>query len=103
MSPPNRAELRELFGRSAAAWATRRHEVADGWWMALSGAPTVLYNLALCYGGGRDGRAAIKQVLETLTGARAPSLLMVAGHGLGEVQVLIDEGWVCVGQMPLMC
>ena len=40
----------------------------------------------------------IPRSLEEIKAAGAPALIMVAGQALGEVQQLIEAGWVCIGQ-----
>ena len=93
-------DRRRLLGASMGAWARLRHEVGETSWMALSGAPSTDFNIALCWG--EDGRSTIERILAAIGAARVPSQLMVCGRALGSVQVLVDAGWACVGAMPFM-
>jgi hypothetical protein len=69
-------------------------------WTALSGAKSVDYNVVVCHdaSAGADLVAGVKRV----AAAGVPAVMMVAGRALGEVQKLIELGWVCIGSVPLM-
>ena len=95
---PDLPRLRSLHGESAALWAAGVQVQAERW-VALSGAPSAEYNVALCHGA---GATALSRTREEILAAGAPGLVMVAGGALGEVQELIDEHWVCVGSAPFM-
>ena len=93
--------LRDLLGASTALWAgpggvTR----AETWWTAFSGAKSVEYNVALCHGA--SAGSDISHVLEMVSEAGVPAIVMVTGAALAEVQVLVRAGWICVGATPLM-
>ncbi|MEU5842240.1 N-acetyltransferase [Rhodococcus sp. NPDC047139] len=79
---------------SAGSWSE-----GDGWWVGITGAPDPDYNLALVHGG--DVTAHAHHVYETLTEAGLPSIVLLAGDGLGAAQVLADRGWVCAGSLDL--
>ncbi len=104
VNPIEFAELssaRTCYGRSTIVWAEScRHHVEDDWWIGLSGTPYVDYNLALLHGD-RSVEAA-PQVLSEIQQAGVPSLIMLAGAGLGASQTLIETGWVCTGTLPFM-
>jgi GNAT superfamily N-acetyltransferase len=93
--------LRSLLGATAVLWAG-----ADGvtveprGWTALSGAKAVDYNVVVCHdaSAGADLEAGVNRI----AAAGVPAVMMVAGKALGEVQKLIELGWVCIGSVPLM-
>ncbi len=89
------------YGRATALWATGgRHHVEDDWWIALSRTPYVDYNMALLHG---DTAAQVaSQVLDEVTAANVPAVVMLAGAGLAAAEVLRDSGWVCTGTLPFM-
>lgn len=92
---------RTTLGRSAELWAgAGDHVVGDGWWMAMSGAPSVDYNVLVVHDG--EVTAGISHALDTVAGAAVPALIMVAGRGLAGVDQLAQAGWVCVGATPFM-
>jgi GNAT superfamily N-acetyltransferase len=91
---------RRRLGASMGVWARLAHRIDETCWVALSGAPTVDFNLALCWG--RDGQETIKRMIDELRVARVPGQVMVCGHALGHVQALVDAGWVCVAGLPFM-
>jgi GNAT superfamily N-acetyltransferase len=95
------SSARTCYGRSTIVWAgSCRHHVEDDWWIGLSGTPYVDYNLALLHGD-RSVDAA-PQVLSDIQQAGVPSLIMLAGAGLGASQTLTEAGWVCTGTLPFM-
>jgi GNAT superfamily N-acetyltransferase len=92
-------QLRERLGASASLWAGPEGVTfqARGW-TALSGVRSVDYNVVLCAGDGDELDAGVERVLT----ARVPTVVMVAGPALGEVQRLVARDWVCIGATPLM-
>lgn len=93
--------LRSLLGASTALWAGPDGvRVQPGWWLAQSGARSVDYNVALCHSAS-DG-ATIAESVEAINARRVPGIIMVAGTGLGDVQHLVNAGWVCIGSVPFM-
>ncbi len=89
--------LRSLIGASTALWAGESGvRIEPGRYAALSGAPSVDYNVVVCHGA--SGGAQFPRSLEEIAAVGAPALVMVAGEALGEVQQLVDAGWVCIGQ-----
>lgn len=92
-------EARTAYGRSTAIWADpSRHHVERDWWIALSLTPYIDYNLALVHGGSEVAR----HVLDEVTGAAVPALIMLAGSGLAAGDLLTEAGWVCTGALPFM-
>ena len=92
---------RTCFGWGTAAWSMAGHlQVEDDWWVALSGTPHVDYNLALLHG--PTSPEVAPQLIAEVTEAKVPSLIMLAGAGLGATGPLRDAGWVCTGAMPFM-
>jgi N-acetylglutamate synthase-like GNAT family acetyltransferase len=77
-----------------------RHTVDAESWVALSGVRHVDYNVALCHGG--DGRAVVTRALEAIAAAGTPALILLAGRAVGAAQALVDAGWICVGETPVM-
>jgi GNAT superfamily N-acetyltransferase len=102
MSDPDElARRRNLLGASTRLWAGPGGvALGDTMWSALSGAQSVEYNLVLCHGasGGQD----LERTLEQVTAARVPTIVMVAGEALADVQVLVGASWICVGATPFM-
>lgn len=95
------ARLRSLVGASTALWAGQAGvRVEPGRWAAISGARSVDYNVVLCHGA--SGGTALPVSLREIAASGAPALVMVAGEALGEVQQLIEAGWVCIGAVPFM-
>lgn len=92
--------LRQAFGRSTAPWAHHRYEVDDHGWIAQSGAQQPDYNLALVHTG--DVKRHVTDIVESVHGARIPTLVMLAGRGLSAAQVLADKGWVSIMAMPFV-
>jgi len=94
-------DARTCFGRGTEAWsAGGRLQVEEDWWVALSGTPHVDYNLALLHGPTSPDVA--PGLIDEISSAKIPSLIMLAGAGLGGVGALRDAGWVCTGAMPFM-
>ncbi|MFX1757271.1 N-acetyltransferase [Rhodococcus sp. As11] len=95
-------QLRRSYGESlrpltsGGGWSA-----GDGWWVGITGAPDPDYNLALVHGG--DVTTRVQHVYETLTKAGNPSIVLLAGDGLGAAQVLADHSWVCAGSLDLTC
>lgn len=93
-------DVRRLYGRSMRPLTSGgSFSEGDGWWIGVTGAPDPDYNLALVYGG--DVHANTRHVFDGLTDAGFPSILLLAGPGLGAAQVLADRGWVCAGALDL--
>lgn len=94
-------DARTCCGRGTEAWSTAgRLQVEEDWWVALSGTPHVDYYLALLYGTTSPDVA--PGLIDEISAAKIPSLIMLAGAGLGGVGALRDAGWVCTGAMPFM-
>ena len=94
-------DARTCFGRGTEAWSTAgRLQVEEDWWVALSGTPHVDYYLVLLYGTTSPDVA--PGLIDEISAAKIPSLIMLAGAGLGGVGALRDAGWVCTGAMPFM-
>lgn len=92
--------VRSAYGRSMRALtAEGSYAEGDGWWVGITGAPDPEYNLALVCDG--DVAAHAQHVYETLTDAGHPSIVLLAGRGLGAAQILADHGWVCAGALDL--
>ena len=95
------AEARTAYGRGTAVWsAPGLLHVEEDWWIALSLAPCVDYNMALLHGA--DGADAVSQVLDEVKSAHVPAVIMLAGAGLQAGNALADAGWVCTGALPFM-
>jgi ribosomal protein S18 acetylase RimI-like enzyme len=95
------AGWRDALGESAQLWADGgRHVVAPGYWLALSGAKSVDYNVALCHG--PEGATDLARALDEIRTAQVPAVIMVAGPALGWTNLLAGEGWVCVDAKPFM-
>lgn len=93
-------DVRRAYGHSMRALTSAgSYSEGDGWWVGITGAPEPDYNLALVHGG--DVTAHAQLVYETLTDAGHPSIVLLAGRGLGAAQVLADHGWVCAGALDL--
>jgi ribosomal protein S18 acetylase RimI-like enzyme len=90
---------RARFGMSAELWAgTGAVEIRPDGWLALSRVDAVDYNVAAAYGSGER----LEELLGAVSAADVPAVVMVAGAALGEVQHLIDAGWVCIGSRAFM-
>lgn len=92
------ARLRSLLGASTGLWSGGTRIEPDRW-LALSGAPSVDYNVILCHS--PDGQT-MERSREEMMASGAPGLIMVAGPALGEIGQLAGAGWVCVGSVPFM-
>ena len=92
------AELRARLGESTALWAGSGVTMHTDGWTAFSGARSVDYNVALCHGDGDSLDACV----ETVLARRVPTVVMVTGPALAEVQRLVARSWVCVGATPVM-
>lgn len=93
-------EIRERLGYSAALWSSLgEHHVTPQSWSALSGAVSVDQNLFVCYG---SDPAIVSASVAKVTESKCRALIALAGPGLDSAQVLIDEGWICVGSVPIM-
>lgn len=68
----------------------------EGYWMALSGAPSPDMNMSLV---SRGGAAAVARVLDRVEVSGIPTLFMLAGECQAE---LLGEPWEQVGEMPFM-
>jgi GNAT superfamily N-acetyltransferase len=89
--------LRSLIGETTKLWAGESGvDVEPGRYAALSGAPSVDYNVVVCHGAS-DGTQ-FPRSLDEIGAVGAPALIMVADAALGEVQQLVEAGWVCIGQ-----
>jgi ribosomal protein S18 acetylase RimI-like enzyme len=89
------------MGESAVLWAgSDGVRLEPDRWLALSGAPSVSYNVILCHGPG--DRAALSASAEQLTAAGVPGIVMVAGDALADVQQLAGLSWACIGAVPFM-
>ena len=97
-------DLQQLYarlGEGAAIWSGEAGLTLEpGRWVALSGATSAEYNVALVYG--PDAAAAIRKTIDDIAKAKVPALLMLAGPALGDAQELVEAGWVCVGALPFM-
>jgi GNAT superfamily N-acetyltransferase len=93
---------RSLLGQTTVLWAGidgfREREAG---WLALSGFASVEFNVALC-DRASEGQAGLGQIVEEVLASGLPTLLMLAGEGLGEAQKLVEAGWICIGSVPLM-
>ncbi|HEY5303661.1 MAG TPA: GNAT family N-acetyltransferase [Acidimicrobiales bacterium] len=93
-------QRRNLIGMSAALWSRHgEHEVLRGCWKALSGAPSVDYNLLVCHSSDPD---AVKRSVDAVAAAHCQAEIVLAGPGLANAQILSDAGWVCIGTAPIM-
>jgi len=94
-------ELRRTLGAAARLWADAAHlDAGNDWWLACSGQLNVNYNLAFC--GSPDPSVLLGHCLEPVLDIGRPSIIMLAGAGLGTAQHLTERGWVVVGALPLM-
>jgi GNAT superfamily N-acetyltransferase len=94
------ASARTGYGLGTAPWAAFRHQVEDDWWLAMSGTHHVDYNLALLHG--PTSAQVAPRILDEVAAAGVPALVMLAGAGLGAVEVLSEAGWVSTGALPFM-
>jgi GNAT superfamily N-acetyltransferase len=93
-------KLREAYGHATGFWATGRVSVESSRWIAASGAPTALFNQALCHGDG--GGRLLERTVQEINAAGFPTILNVAGAALRDVSKLVELGYTCVGALPLM-
>ncbi len=92
--------LRSLLGETATVWAGGAGTVVrPDRWAAISGARSVDYNVVVCHSG---TEGCVEAGLEELLAAGAPGVLMLAGGALGQAQVMVGAGWVCIGSTPFM-
>ena len=97
----DQSEMRRTLGGAARLWAApEHHDVHDEWWVACSGELNVNYNVACCQSSAPD--ALVERCLQPLLDLGRPSIVMLAGAGLGSAQRLAEIGWVTVGALPLM-
>jgi len=96
-----RSELVRIYGASTGFWSSSgRHEVHDEWWLALSGGRNANFNLACCQSA---STASFRQnCLDPVMDLGQPSIIMLTGGGLTQVNTLEDLGWIPVGSLPLM-
>ena len=91
---------RSQMGRSArgflAAGPKPVAEQGEGYWVALSGAPSADANMALV---DRDDAAVRSRVLHVVATSGAPTLLIQAGDA---ARTPLGEGWAPLGEMPFM-
>ncbi len=94
-------DLLRSYGVSTTLWAgANRHEVGDEWWVALSGASIVGFNVVCCWSSSEDDLQ--QRCVQPLLDLKKPGIVMLAGPGLASAQLLADSGWVVVGVTPLM-
>jgi GNAT superfamily N-acetyltransferase len=92
-------ERRSTLGASTVLWAGPTGvRVYDDRWVALSGAPSVEYNVALVHGSGGAIDETVVDVLE----AGAPAVVMVTGRALQDLGRLRARRWKPVGDVALM-
>ena len=92
------SELRQIYGVSARSWigmGLRRSNDSITPLRWLPGGP----NSVLVHG---PHSSVLHDAIEEIVESGAPAELVVDGAALGNVQVLIDAGWVCIGSRPLM-
>lgn len=92
--------LRSLLGASTALWAGDGVRVEPDHWLALSGARSVDYNVAVCHGS--SAGETIPAAIDAIAEAGVPAIVMVAGAALGEVGQFVSRSWTCIGSVPLM-
>ncbi len=97
---PGVAALRTAYGKSTSVWAAHDHEVADTWWIALSGTVSPDYNSALLHG--PDAPDRVDDVLRRIKETGRPATVALAGAGLAAAGRLQDEGWVLAAALPFM-
>lgn len=91
---------REQLAYSAELWGRgERFERGPGYCVALSGSGCVDLNAVFCFG--EDPEHLRRAAAEAPRDA-TPRVLMVAGPALGWPQLLVEEGWVCIGSIPAM-
>jgi GNAT superfamily N-acetyltransferase len=85
---------------SAVVWSGSRFESEPGGVVAFSGSARADGNVMYCFGG--EARDMLSRRIAESPRKGRPRLMMIAGEALGWTQVLIDDGWVCVGATPAM-
>ena len=93
-------DWRFQLSASAAVWSGKRFESEPGGCVALSGAARADNNVAYCFGG--DSREMLRRRVAEAPRRGTPMVMMISGEALAAVQILIDDGWVCVGSTPAM-
>jgi GNAT superfamily N-acetyltransferase len=100
MDPNEISTRRDQMGQAAGAMLRGGPapivDRGEGYWIALSGAPSPDMNMTLVSSG---GAAAVAGVLHRVTESGIPTLFMLAGECQAEV---LDEPWEQVGEMPFM-
>ena len=92
---------RSQMGRSLGEWASEpqmRHQVGPGFWMFLSGAPSLDVNPVLVHD---DDPDALDRVLAAVAELDCPALLWLAGSGRTLAE-RAGDGWSSVGSTPFM-
>ena len=85
---------------SAAVWSGKHFETEPGGCVAMSGAARADNNVVYCFGG--DSRGMLRRRVAEAPRRGTPMVMMISGEALAAVQILIDDGWVCVGSSPAM-
>jgi GNAT superfamily N-acetyltransferase len=94
------SRMRNQIGESTLFWSSGDgHKVSTGWWKALSGAPSLSFNVLLCHGADAE---TVTRSLEAVATLNRPSTIMLAGPALAYAQTLCDANWVCLGSTPMM-
>jgi ribosomal protein S18 acetylase RimI-like enzyme len=89
------------YGSSTRLWSSGgRHEVGETWWLALSGEPSINFNLACSWADDPD--LLVSRCLQPVIETRRPAIIMLAGLGLSTAATLVDAGWVKIGTSPMM-
>jgi GNAT superfamily N-acetyltransferase len=87
---------REQLSASSAVWAADDGFTSEpGCCTALSGASSPEYNVVYCYGG--DAEKILTRAVSEAPKRGMPRLVTIVGEPLGWVQILVDDGWTCVG------
>lgn len=93
---------RTLLGRTSVLWAGQDgFRERDSSWLALSGCKSIEFNVALCHEATEAGRG-VQETIDEVLASGMPTVLMLAGSALGDAQVLVEAGWICIGTLPLM-
>jgi ribosomal protein S18 acetylase RimI-like enzyme len=91
--------LRTSYGKTALPWSRGgRYELLADHWIATSGCRNGP-NQALVHA---ESGAVLGEVMAQIQADGLPTVLSVTGPALGEVQRLVDAGWVCIGARPFM-
>jgi ribosomal protein S18 acetylase RimI-like enzyme len=85
---------------SAVVWSGNHFESEPGAVEAFSGSPRADGNVLYCFSDA--ARDILTRRIAEFPRKGAPRLMMIAGDAIGWIQVLIDDGWVCVGATPTM-